>query len=44
MGENWPHPPAEWTGAINAKKEQNVARMAARLGKTRLIDNIGVEP
>jgi oxalyl-CoA decarboxylase len=33
MGDNWPHPPAEWTQSINAKKEQNVARMAARLGK-----------
>jgi oxalyl-CoA decarboxylase len=31
MGENWPKPPAEWTGAARAKVEANVARMAPRL-------------
>src|ERR1700760_1115596 len=31
MGDGWKPPPAEWTQAINAKKEQNIARMAARL-------------
>ena len=33
MGDAWPAPPAEWTAAIEAKKETNVARMATRLGK-----------
>ncbi|MGE0415220.1 MAG: oxalyl-CoA decarboxylase [Acetobacteraceae bacterium] len=33
MGDHWAPPPADWTGAINAKKEQNVARMSARLGR-----------
>jgi oxalyl-CoA decarboxylase len=31
MGGNWPAPPAEWTGAVQAKKEENVAKMAPRL-------------
>ncbi len=29
----WPAPAAEWTGAINAKKEENIAKMAPRLMK-----------
>jgi oxalyl-CoA decarboxylase len=33
MGDDWPVPPDAWTGSVNAKKEQNVARMAQRLGK-----------
>ena len=33
MGDAWQAPPAEWTAAIEAKKETNVARMATRLGK-----------
>src|SRR6201986_1913131 len=33
MGESWPQPPTEWTQAISAKKDQNIARMATRLGK-----------
>src|SRR6202453_4763663 len=33
MGNDWKPPPVEWTGAINAKKETNIARMASRLGK-----------
>src|SRR5262249_22818673 len=33
MGSNWPVPPAEWVGAINARKEENIAKMASRLMK-----------
>ena len=33
MGGNWPAPPAEWIGAVQAKKEENVAKMAPRLMK-----------
>ena len=33
MGDDWKQPSADWTGSINAKKESNIARMAARLGK-----------
>ncbi len=33
MGSDWKQPPAEWTAAIRDKKETNIARMAARLGK-----------
>jgi oxalyl-CoA decarboxylase len=28
---NWPAPPAEWTKAVAAKREENVAKMAPRL-------------
>jgi oxalyl-CoA decarboxylase len=31
MGANWPAPPADWTGAVKAKREENVAKMAPRL-------------
>jgi len=31
MGDNWQKPSDEWTGAINAKKETNLARMAPKL-------------
>jgi oxalyl-CoA decarboxylase len=31
MGADWQAPPAEWTGAIRAKVETNVARMAPKL-------------
>lgn len=31
MGDDWKAPPAEWTDAINAKKETNLARMATTL-------------
>ena len=31
MGGNWPAPPAEWTKAVSAKREENVAKMAPRL-------------
>jgi oxalyl-CoA decarboxylase len=27
----WPGPPADWTAAVNAKKEENIAKMAPRL-------------
>jgi oxalyl-CoA decarboxylase len=33
MGGNWPAPPADWTGAVKAKKEENIAKMAPRLMK-----------
>jgi oxalyl-CoA decarboxylase len=31
MGGDWPAPPAEWTHAVKAKREENVAKMAPRL-------------
>jgi oxalyl-CoA decarboxylase len=31
MGGNWPAPPADWTKAVYAKREENVAKMAPRL-------------
>jgi oxalyl-CoA decarboxylase len=31
MGAKWPAPPTEWTGAVKAKREENVAKMASRL-------------
>jgi oxalyl-CoA decarboxylase len=31
MGANWPVAPADWTGAVKAKREENVAKMAPRL-------------
>ena len=31
MGDDWKVPPAEWTDAVKAKKEANVARMASKL-------------
>src|SRR5271154_3625518 len=36
MGDDWKPPPAEWTKAINEKKETNIARMATRLGKNSI--------
>jgi oxalyl-CoA decarboxylase len=33
MGAKWQPPPAEWTGAVKAKKEENIAKMAPRLMK-----------
>ncbi len=33
IDDMWPAPPADWVGAINAKKEQNIAKMAPRLLK-----------
>jgi oxalyl-CoA decarboxylase len=31
MGGKWPAPPAAWINAVNAKKEDNIAKMAPRL-------------
>ncbi len=31
MDSKWPVPPADWTDAVNAKKEENIAKMAPRL-------------
>src|ERR1700726_456066 len=33
MGSHWPSPPADWTDAIKAKREENIAKMAPRLMK-----------
>src|ERR671924_133317 len=33
MGANWPAPPADWVSAVNARKEENIAKMAPRLMK-----------
>jgi oxalyl-CoA decarboxylase len=33
MGSNWPAAPADWTSAVNAKREENIAKMAPRLMK-----------
>lgn len=33
MGGNWQPAPADWLGAVNAKKEENIAKMAPRLLK-----------
>src|SRR5436190_250779 len=33
MGTKWAAPPADWTNAVNAKKEANIAKMAPRLMK-----------
>ncbi len=33
MGGNWPPPAADWISAVNAKKEENIAKMAPRLMK-----------
>jgi oxalyl-CoA decarboxylase len=31
MGAKWPAPPADWSGAVMKKREENVAKMAPRL-------------
>src|ERR1700740_3195623 len=31
MGESWPAAPADWTSAVKAKRDENVAKMAPRL-------------
>jgi oxalyl-CoA decarboxylase len=33
MGSTWPSPPADWIGAVNSKREENIAKMAPRLMK-----------
>ena len=36
MDGKWPAPPAEWIGAINTRKEANIAKMASRLMKNSM--------
>ena len=36
MGGNWPAPPADWTKAVNSKREENIAKMAPRLMNNNL--------
>jgi oxalyl-CoA decarboxylase len=31
MGSNWPSAPTDWVGAVNSKREENIAKMAPRL-------------
>jgi oxalyl-CoA decarboxylase len=33
MGSKWPAPPADWVSAVNARREENIAKMASRLMK-----------
>jgi oxalyl-CoA decarboxylase len=33
IGGKWPAPPADWLGAVKAKKDENIAKMAPRLMK-----------
>ncbi|MFC3693561.1 oxalyl-CoA decarboxylase [Chenggangzhangella methanolivorans] len=33
IDKSWPGVPSEWTSTINAKKEANISKMAAKLGK-----------
>lgn len=33
MGDNWQTAPSSWTGAVTAKKEENIAKMAPKLLK-----------
>lgn len=33
LGGDWPAPPADWTNAVKAKREENIAKMAPRLMK-----------
>jgi oxalyl-CoA decarboxylase len=33
MGSKWAPPPADWVGAVSAKREENIAKMAPRLMK-----------
>jgi len=33
MDGNWPAPPSDWVNSINAKKDENVAKMSSRLMK-----------
>jgi oxalyl-CoA decarboxylase len=33
MGGKWPAPPADWIDTVNARKEENIAKMAPRLMK-----------
>ena len=40
MGGSWPAPPADWINAVNAKKEENIAKMAPRLMNNTLADGL----
>jgi oxalyl-CoA decarboxylase len=31
MGANWPAAPSDWTGKVNAKRDENIAKMAPKL-------------
>jgi len=31
MGNNWPAPPSDWVNSVNAKKDENISKMAPRL-------------
>src|ERR1700684_4130813 len=33
MGNRWPAPPADWVNAVNAKRDENIAKMAPKLMK-----------
>src|SRR6202008_1027500 len=33
MADKWPAPPADWVSAVNARREENIAKMASRLMK-----------
>jgi oxalyl-CoA decarboxylase len=33
IGGKWPAPPAGWIGAVNARREENIAKMSAKLMK-----------
>jgi oxalyl-CoA decarboxylase len=35
MGGDWPAPPGDWTNAVKAKREENIAKMAPRLMSTK---------
>jgi oxalyl-CoA decarboxylase len=39
MGNNWAHPPSEWTGTIYDKRDKNVAKMAETLAKNPPVMN-----
>ena len=40
MGGNWPAAPADWTGAVTAKRDENVAKMAPRLMNNNVADGL----
>ena len=40
MGGNWPAPPADWTGAVSKKRDENVAKMAPRLMNNNVADGL----
>ena len=33
VGDKWPAAPADWTGAVKAKRDENIAKMAPMLMK-----------